>query len=213
MRHSFILLTSVLFSTAAVASTDPVALPVSAAAVAAPSVPTVAALPAVPAGPMMLILPANTDVIVTPDALLTSKKMKSGNKFNLSTAADVVQDGYVVIPRGTVGEGTVTYQKKAGSFGKSGKMEVQFNSLTFNGQRVGLTGRHRQEGKGNGGAAVGAVVAFGLVGGVLVKGHAAEIANGQQLHARTAEALNYTVPAGTVPMSAAAVPTTVTAPK
>jgi hypothetical protein len=196
MRHSFVILTSVFLSTAAVASTDPLALPVSATATTAASMP---ATVATPPAPMSLVLPANTDVVVTPDTLLTSKTMKKGSKFNLSTAADVMQDGYVVIPRGTVGEGTVTYQKKAGSFGKSGKMEVEFNSLTLNGQRVALTGRHRQEGKGNGGAAVGAVVAIGIVGGILVKGHAAQITNGQQLHAHTVEALNYTVPAGTTP--------------
>ncbi len=193
MRYTYVLLTSALLSTAAVANTDPVALP---AAVTAVSTPAIAAAPT---APLALVLPANTDVIVTPDASFTSKTMKKGSKFNLSTAADVMQDGYVVIPRGTVGEGTVTYQKKPGSFGKSGKMEVEFNSLMLNGQRVALAGRHRQEGKGNGGAAVGAVVAIGLVGGFLVKGHAAQITNGQQLHAHTVEALNYIVPAGTTP--------------
>ncbi len=194
VRYTCVLLTSALLSTAAVADADPVAQQVSATATPAVSMPAIAA--ATPAQ-MTLVLPANTDVVVTPDAMLTSKTMKKGSKFNLSTAADVMQDGYVVIPRGTVGEGTVTYQKKAGSFGKSGKMEVEFNSLTLNGQHVALAGRHRQEGKGNGGAAVGAVVAIGIVGGILVKGHAAQITNGQQLHAHTAEALNYSVPAGT----------------
>jgi hypothetical protein len=194
MRNTYVVLASFVFSSVAHASSVAVAESVPAAALAAQASRADTRPAAIVSAPTRLVLPADTDLVVTPDKLLTSKTLRSGNKFDLSTAADVIWDGYVVIPRGTVGEGTVTYRKKSGSFGKPGTMEVQFSSLILNGQRIGLTGSYRQEGQGNGGAVVGAVVAFGLVGGLLVKGHAAQITNGQQLHARTTEALNFTVP-------------------
>ena len=104
-----------------------------------------------------------------------------------------MQDGYIVIPKGTRGEGTVTWMTNKGAFGKSGKMEVSFNWLELNGRRVSLTGNFRQEGEGNTGATVGAVVAVGVFGG-FVTGRSATIVNGQQLRARTAEPLTFLIP-------------------
>ncbi|HWU03174.1 MAG TPA: hypothetical protein VN222_10580 [Novosphingobium sp.] len=170
---------------------------------------TVAAVPAeVPAAPatvvqetapaapefQALVLPPNTELVVTPNDSLTTKSAKVGDKFKLSTVFDVMQNGVVLIPRGTMGEGTVMYRTGTGAFGKSGKMEVAFNTLTLNGRQIPLTGKHRQEGEGNTGAAVGAVVAVGVLG-AFVKGHSAAIPNGQQMRAYTAEPLTFNVPA------------------
>ena len=123
---------------------------------------------------------------------------------------DVMQDGYIVIPRGTVGEGTVTYRTGKGSFGKSGKIEVQVNSLSLNGMTIPLTGKHRQEGEGNTGATVGAVIAVGVLS-AFVTGHSAVILNGEQMRAHTVEAVNFTVPAGTPSIQAATIASTPTA--
>lgn len=151
-----------------------------------------------------LVLAPNTEVVVTPNDLLSTKSVKVGDKFRLATVFDVMQDGYVMIPKGTPGEGTVTYRTGTGAFGKSGKMEVELNSLDLNGQRVSLTGKHRQEGEGNTGAAVGAVVAVGVFG-AFVKGRSATIANGQQIRARTAQPISFAVPAS-APQVITAVP-------
>lgn len=104
-----------------------------------------------------------------------------------------MQDGYVVIPKGTRGEGTVTWMTNKGAFGKSGKMEVSFDWLELGGRRVALTGSHRQEGEGNTGATVGTAVAAGVFA-AFVTGRSASIINGQQLRARTAEPLIFMVP-------------------
>ncbi len=143
------------------------------------------------------MLPANAEVVLTPNDTLTTKSVKTGDKFRFSTVMDVMQDGFVVIPRGTVGEGTISYRTGTGAFGKSGKMEVGFDWIDLGGRRVPLNGKHRQEGEGNTGAAVGAVVAVGVFG-ALVTGHSAVITNGQQLRAHTAEAISFTVPASAV---------------
>ncbi len=75
-----------------------------------------------------------------------------------------MQDGFVMIPRGTVGEATISYRTGKGAFGKSAKMEIEFNWLDLNGRRIPLSGKFRQEGEGNTGAAVGAAVAVGPFG-------------------------------------------------
>ena len=62
--------------------------------------------PAVVEAPKM-ILPPNTEVAVTPNDNLTTKGTKEGDTFLLSTVFDVMYNGYVVIPRGTPGQGTI----------------------------------------------------------------------------------------------------------
>ena len=106
-----------------------------------------------------IVVSPNTEVMVTPNDNITTKgkQVKQGFKFRISTVFDVMQDGFVVIPKGTPGEGTVTWMTNKGAFGKSGKMEVSFDWLELGGRRIALTGTHRQEGEGNTGATVGAV--------------------------------------------------------
>lgn len=142
-----------------------------------------------------IVVAPNTEVVVTPNDTVTTKgkKVKEGFKFTISTVFDVMQDGYVVVPKGTRGEGTVTWMTNKGAFGKSGKMEVSFDWLELGGRRVALTGTHRQEGEGNTGATVGTAVAAGVFA-AFVTGRSASIANGQQLRARTAEPLTFMVP-------------------
>ncbi|MEI6419220.1 MAG: hypothetical protein WCO82_09135 [Sphingomonadales bacterium] len=143
-----------------------------------------------------IVVSPNTEVMVTPNDNITTKgkQVKQGFKFRISTVFDVMQDGFVVIPKGTPGEGTVTWMTNKGAFGKSGKMEVSFDWLELGGRRIALTGTHRQEGEGNTGATVGAVVAVGVFS-AFVTGRSATIVNGQQLRARTAEPLTFSIPA------------------
>ena len=197
----------------AVATAEPAAETATKAA-AAPAVAAIAA-PA-PA----LLLPAYTEIILTPDAEANSKKLREGHTIPMHTVFDVMHNGVVVIPKGTRGMGTVTWRTGKGAFGKSAKMEVTFNELTLaNGQRLPLAGMHRQEGQGNTGAAVGAAIAVGVFG-AFVTGKSAIIPNGQHLIARTNEPLAYAIPAGAVivptaqlaPAAPVAVVTPATAP-
>lgn len=187
-----------IFVTAtSLAAVPSIAAAQSASSAAEPSAATTAAVAEAPAAPAMrqIVLPPNTEVVVTPNDTLTTKgkQLKEGYKFRISTVFDVMQDGYVMIPKGTVGEGTVTWMTNKGAFGKSGKMEVSFDWLELGGKRVSLTGNHRQEGEGNTGATVGTAVAVGVFS-AFVTGRSATIVNGQQLRARTAEPLNFMVP-------------------
>ena len=157
---------------------------------------TVAAAPAVAAIAPSLMLPSYTEVILTPDSEASSKKLREGHSVPMHTVFDVMHNGVVVIPKGTPAVGTVTWRTGKGAFGKSAKMEITFNDLTMaNGQKVKLSGTHRQEGQGNTGAAVGAAVAVGVFG-AFVTGKSAIIPVGQHLTARTTDGLTYVIPAG-----------------
>lgn len=169
------------------APTPPAPAPAPAAGPAMDSAPAAAPV-------RMITLAALTDVAVTPDEAINSKQVKAGDTFKLKTTVNIVQDGIVVIPAGTPGMGKINAIKKPGSFGKSGKMEVGFTTLTLNGQTIPLSGSYQQEGRGNTGATVGAIVGAGLIGGFLVSGHSAWIEHGQTLHAQTAEV--QMIPAG-----------------
>lgn len=155
-----------------------------------------------PAFLRLVMLSPNTEITVTSNDTLSSKSIKVGDKFRISTVFDVMQEGFVMIPRGTYGEGTVTYRTGKGAFGKSAKFEVEFNWIDLNGRHVPLTGKFRSEGEGNTGAAVGAVVAVGIFG-AFVTGHSATITNGQQLRAYTAEPLAFNIPANSTPLPTA----------
>lgn len=134
-------------------------------------------------------LAANTEITVTLNEELNSKKFKkAGHKFNLSVANDVVMGDYVIIPKGTPAFGVVTYRTGKGAFGKSAKIEFDITHLELSGNTIPLKGHFRQEGKGNTGAAVGAVVAVGVFG-AFVTGKSAVVEQGREFKVFTAEPL------------------------
>ena len=153
----------------------------------APCVHAQAAYPQ-PASTPVTLAP-NTELVVTPTSTLVTRTARTGDRFAISTLYDVMQDGYVVIPRGTPGEGTVVYRSGKGAFGKTGKLGVEFNWLDLNGRHVPLTGTYHDEGHGNTAAVIGAFALAGLVGAAIVTGHSATLVSGQQLRARTVDAL------------------------
>ncbi|WP_129586361.1 hypothetical protein [Sphingomonas montana] len=126
-------------------------------------------------------LPMDTMIQVTPVEEITSIKMKEGDSYMLQVAADVAQNGVVVIPRGAPVKGTITWRTGKGIGGKSAKFDMTFNSVTVQGRQFALKGKHRQEGKGNTVAA--------LLGSMFVSGRSAIITSGQVLNAFTAEAI------------------------
>ncbi|MCC4232665.1 hypothetical protein LL253_08170 [Sphingobium soli] len=126
-------------------------------------------------------LPANTMIVVTPVQEVTSKKMKEGDAVAFQVVNDVVENGAVIIPRGTPVKGTVTWRTGKGIGGKSAKFEVTFNSVQLAGRDWGLRGSHRQEGRGNTMAA--------LFGSMLISGRSAVMVPGQLVNAFTSEAI------------------------
>jgi len=170
------------------------------APVAQPAVVDTAAQPAVieTVAPMAqeAVLPANSEVVLTMNETVSSKSHRLGEKFSLTVAQDVKAEGAVVIPRGTRAVAQITRRTGKGGFGKSGKLDFTIRYLDHNGMQIPLEGRHHQAGEGRGGAAVGAVVAAGLIGGMMVKGKSAKIEEGREFTVRTVDAIPVTLADG-----------------
>lgn len=124
-------------------------------------------------------LPAATLLVVTPLQEISSKHIEQGERFKFQVVNDVVQDGFVVIPRGSPVTGIITFKTGRAIGGKSGKFEVTFDSVTVGGRSIKLTGKHRQEGRGN---TVGA-----LLGSLVISGRSAVMDEGQLVNCFTAE--------------------------
>jgi hypothetical protein len=140
-----------------------------------------------------VVLPANSEVVVTMNETVSSRSHRLGEKFSLTVAQDVKVDSAVVIPRGTRAVAQITRRTGKGGFGKSGKLDFTVRYLDLNGMKIPLEGRHHQAGEGRTGATVGAVVAAGLVGGMLVKGKSAKIEEGREFTVRTMDAIPVTI--------------------
>ena len=135
------------------------------------------------------LLPANTEVLLVTNAIISSESHRKGEKFSVSVAQDVKVDGRVVIPQGTRAVGLVTNRTGKGGFGKSGKIDLGFRYIDLNGVRIPVEGRHHQEGNGKGAAAIGATLAVGVIGGLMVKGKNARIEEGREFAVRTVDAV------------------------
>lgn len=131
-------------------------------------------------------LPSNSDVWVSLDKPMDSRRIKQGDKFDMTVSRDVMLGDYVVIPRGTHGHGQISYRTGKGAFGKSAKMEFDLVDVQLADRTIPLAGHYRIEGQGNTGATVGAVVAVGVFS-AFVTGHSATAAQGSEWKGSTKE--------------------------
>ena len=129
------------------------------------------------------IMPAGTLLVVTPVQMITSKKAKEGAQYQFQVVNDVVENGFVIIPRASPVTGTMTWKTGRAIGGKSGKFEITFNSVNVGGKSIALRGTHRQEGRGN---TVGA-----LLGTMIISGRSAVMDSGQMVNVFTAEPVQY----------------------
>ena len=160
--------------------------------------PAPAAAPAVAAVPLAVqpqaanMLPSNSDVWVSLDNELTSKKARVGDTVAFKVSRDVMVGQYVVIPRGTPAVGRVSYRTGKGAFGKSAKMEFDIDSVQLPSRTIPVSGHYRVEGQGNTGATVATAVAVGVFS-AFVTGHSAVAAQGSEWKASTKEPINITL--------------------
>jgi hypothetical protein len=155
----------------------------------------VEAAPVAAPQPVEVVLPANSEIALSLNETVNSKTHRVGDKVAFTVVQDVKVDGRTLIPQGTRAIGQVTRRTGRGGFGKSGKMDVTFRYVEYNGQRIPIEGRHHQAGEGRTAATVGAVVAAGVIGGLVVKGKNARIDSGREFTIRTAEDIPALLPA------------------
>lgn len=129
------------------------------------------------------VLAAGTIVAVSPLSEITSKRVEVGQAYKFTVVNDVVENGVVVIPRGSIATGLIKWKTGRAIGGKSGKFEVAFQSVEANGRTFPLMGIHRQEGRGN---TVGA-----LLGSILITGRSAVMLPGQIVNSMIAQPTPY----------------------
>lgn len=142
-------------------------------------------------------LPKNTPILLQLDEGLStrSRRQKKGDTFSLSVARNVMFRGYIVIPRGARATGHIAWQTRKGAFGKSGKMELEFDYIDIGDTRVPISGKHRAEGDGNGDATVATFVFLSMLGSGFITGHSAEVPAGQQFTVWTTDDVPVNLPA------------------
>ncbi len=121
-----------------------------------------------------ITLPAGTTLPVRVTQTLDSATAQPGDTFSGAIATDIVQDGMLLIPRGSNVNGRVTEVHEAAHFKGSALLTVELTSVTSHGERISLsTQPYTVQGKGRGentavktgvGAAAGAVLG-GIFGG------------------------------------------------
>lgn len=121
-----------------------------------------------------ITIPSGTTIPVRVTQTLDSASTQQGERFSGAVATDIVQDGMLVIPRGSVVSGTVTEVHEAAHFKGSSLLTVELTGVTVRGQNIPLAVTpYSVEGKGRGkntaiktgvGAAAGAVLG-GIFGG------------------------------------------------
>lgn len=133
--------------------------------------------------PGSFVLPSGTMLVVTPAQEISSKHVEEGQQVMFRVVNDVVEGNKVVIRRGSAVTGTITWKTGRAIGGKSGKFEVTFNSVSVNGRSIVLTGKHRQEGRGN---SVGA-----LLGSMVISGRSAVMLPGDLVNVFTGQDFVY----------------------
>lgn len=94
-----------------------------------------------------ITLPIGTSVPLVTVVPLSSKTSTKGDMVALRTAADVVLDGRVVIPRNTDATGQVALAQATGGLGTSGKLVVRPLYLRIGDRVVRLSGASASSGK------------------------------------------------------------------
>jgi hypothetical protein len=121
-----------------------------------------------------ITIPSGSTLPIRVTQTLDSASTQEGDRFSGAVATDIVQDGYLVIPRGSAVSGRVTEVHEAAHFKGSSLLTVELTGVTVHGQNIALaTSPYSVEGKGRGkntaiktgvGAAAGAVLG-GIFGG------------------------------------------------
>lgn len=79
------------------------------------------------ASPTVVTVPGGTALKVSVLQALQSNSAHTGDTFQFKSLDDVVVDGWIVVPRGAIGEGEITAANAAGGNGHPGKIALQFN--------------------------------------------------------------------------------------
>ncbi len=137
--------------------------------------PVAAAEPPPQPEPIIKTVPAGTAIEVSFLDGVSSKSSQAGDSFRARVAKDVLQDGIVVIPAGSVVVGSVTEAVSLKKIGGQAKLALAFNKLELtSGRSAPISASFAETGKsetGKDAATIGGATAGGAVlGRMLSKG-------------------------------------------
>ena len=151
------------------------------------------------------VIPVGQELDVRLQSALSSGTATAEQRFEATTAVDVMQGNRVLIPAGSVVRGIVSSVTKAGNIERTGRLTLAFDQIVVNGREYPFRGMAtqmfesggiREEAKTIGTAgAVGAVVG-GIIGGVKGAAIGATIGAGGVIAAT--EGKDIDLPAGTI---------------
>jgi hypothetical protein len=134
-----------------------------------------------PSGPVQVntseqgVIPVGQELDVRLQTPLSSETSTVEQRFEATTVADVIQNGRVLIPAGSIVRGVVAEVKRPGRIDRQGSLTLSFDQIEVRGRtyrmralatQVFESGGIREEaGTAGAGGAVGAVVG-GILGGV-----------------------------------------------
>ena len=120
--------------------------------------------------PGHIYIPKRTALEVQLMDRMDCKRVQKYQPVDFKTVENLIINGVVVIPAGTIGKGYVYEVQKPGGFGRKGVLRIAAHEIkTINGIKVPLMKGLEGKGKTDGGAvAVAAAVSF--LGGFLMKG-------------------------------------------
>lgn len=131
---------------------------------------------------------------------MDSRQNKVGDTVKVRVLEDLIYNGILVIPRGTVGVGEIVKVERAGAFGKMGKIDVKFKYVeslvgkevpVYVGERAAE--QTKKEAEGRAWAAITSFVGLGifgpvgLVAGAFVHGEEAKIPAGTKFYLEVSE--------------------------
>ena len=190
-------------------SSAPAPAPVPAPAVRTPDPAPAPTAPRAPATPRPTAsraeIPANTELDARLSNILDSGTAQVEDRFEATTAADLVIDGRTIVPAGSIMRGVVSSVTPAGRLKRKAEMTVTFDQITINGRSYPIRGTVTQAIEGEGvkgdlpkagvGAGVGAIIG-GILGGF--KGAMAGILIGGGGTIAATEGKEVELPQGTV---------------
>lgn len=130
-----------------------------------------------------VILKGGTPVVFATLNDLSSKDVQTGNLVDLQVVSNVVVDGEVVIPAGTIAKGQVSKAIKSSALGKGGELTIIINSINaVDGSLIPLSGATLSA-AGKDRVALSIICGICTLFGFLIHGSQAEIPIGSQVQA------------------------------
>lgn len=139
------------------------------------------------------VIRSGTEVMLTMSEALTTngKKLRPGQRFQMTVAAPVMAGNQTVIPTGSVATGEVTDVRNKGMWGKSGRINARVLYVRVGDRQVRLTGVFDDKGTTGTAGVVGAIAVLPIAG-FFVTGTSANIPMGAPVKAFLDEDLTVT---------------------